>query len=318
MARQKTVQRRKRILKESSCTESSYASMQEVAETDYLNYLKQHKEVVIEDTKISLGVAKNIKSFEPKEFDLECTSVWSFPKRGDWATHKGDYRGNWAPEIPRNLILRYSKPEDTVLDQMMGGGTTLIECKLLNRNAIGLDINMSAVMLTRDRLNFIHPNENDATQKTYLGDARNLDGIKNESIDLIATHPPYANIISYSKERLEGDLSKVGSISQFAGEMKEVAKEAFRVLKPGKYCAVLIGDTRKNKHYVPITPLVMNSFLEAGFVLKEDIIKRQWQCKTTSFWSRKSKDFNFLLIMHEHLYVFRKPEEGENTEKFRY
>lgn len=318
MAQQKKAVKNKKKVKETSRIESGYASMREVNQSDYQDYLKKHKEVLIEDTKIPLGETKKIKVFEPKEFDLECTSVWSFPKRGDWATHKGDYRGNWAPEIPRNIILRYSKPDDTVLDQMMGGGTTLIECKLLNRNAIGLDINPAAVMLTRDRLNFIHPNEDGTTQKTYLGDARNLDGIEKESIDLIATHPPYANIISYSKDQIDGDLSQVGSISQFDWEIKKIAKESFRVLRPGKYCAILIGDTRKNKHYVPITPLVMNSFLEAGFLLKEDIIKRQWQCKTTSFWSRKSKDYNFLLIMHEHLYIFRKPEEGENINKFRY
>jgi len=41
-------------------------------------------------------------------------------------------------------------------------------------------------------------------------------------------------------------------------------------------------------------------------VAKEDIIKRQWNCTTTPYWSQKSKDYNFLLIMHEHLFVFEK------------
>jgi DNA modification methylase len=132
----------------------------------------------------------------------------SFPKRGNWATHKGNYRGNWAPEIPRNLILRYSQPEDTVLDQMCGSGTTLVECKLTGRNGIGVDINKNALMITRDRLNFSYETIDNSipktTQKTYVGDARNLNKIDSESIDLIATHPPYANIIPYSKERIEG------------------------------------------------------------------------------------------------------------------
>ena len=54
-----------------------------------------------------------------------------FKDRGDWATHSGKYRGNWSPYVPRNLILRYSKPGDWILDQFMGSGTTLVEAKLL-------------------------------------------------------------------------------------------------------------------------------------------------------------------------------------------
>ena len=57
---------------------------------------------------------------QPNKFDLEETSIWSFPNRGKWATHSGKYPGNWSPYIPRNLILRYSKPGDWVLDQFLG------------------------------------------------------------------------------------------------------------------------------------------------------------------------------------------------------
>lgn len=45
----------------------------------------------------------------PERFKLEDTTIWSFPERGNWATHSGKYRGNWSPYIPRNIILRYSK-----------------------------------------------------------------------------------------------------------------------------------------------------------------------------------------------------------------
>ena len=83
---------------------------------------------------------KKIK-WEPDNFELQMTTVWSFPERGDWATHNSKYRGNWSPYIPRNLLLRYSQEGDLVLDQFAGGGTTLIEAKLLNRNIIGVDIN---------------------------------------------------------------------------------------------------------------------------------------------------------------------------------
>jgi len=305
---------------------------------EYLDYVKTHKEVTIEDVKIKVGEPHKIEVYQPSNFKLETTTVWSFPDRGDWATHKGDYRGNWAPQVARNLILRYSKPGMLVLDQMCGGGTTLIECKLLGRDAIGVDINYEACILTLDRLNFKY-NSLDAGQKepnikVFQGDARNLDLIEDETIDLIATHPPYANIIPYSKrKKVEGDLSQVYSLDEYLQGMHDVAKESFRVLKPGRFCAILIGDTRKHRHYVPIAFRVLQQFLDVGFILREDIIKCQWNVKKSGqkwaglaktaeeCWVEKPEGkrywTDFLLIYHEHLFVFRKPDKNENLKDYK-
>ena len=113
--------------------------MREVTELEYREFIKGRSQVVVDGTAVKLVDWSQIKLFEPKEFKLERTTVWSFENRGKWATHRGNYRGNWAPEIPRNLILRYSKPGELVLDQMVGSGTTLVECKLLGRDGIGVD-----------------------------------------------------------------------------------------------------------------------------------------------------------------------------------
>lgn len=67
-----------------------------------------------------------------------------------------------------------------------------------------------------------------------------------------------------------------------------------------------MGDTRRNKMYQPLAFKVMDRFIKTGFILKEDIIKRQFNCKATGFWATKSKESNFLLIMHEHLFIFQK------------
>ena len=80
------------------------------------------------------------KKWKPENFELEMNTVWSFPERGNWATHDAKYRGNWSPYIPRNLLLRYSKKGDRVLDQFAGGGTTLVEAKLFKRDILGVDI----------------------------------------------------------------------------------------------------------------------------------------------------------------------------------
>ncbi len=302
--------------------EKVYISMKEITYEDYLKFLKEKTSVIIGDVEIKLKKNWDIKSFGPPEdFMPERTTVWSFPNRGDWATHNGNYRGNWSPYVPRNLILKYTKKGDWVLDQMMGSGTTLVEARLLERNGIGVDINLDAIMVARDRLNFSYnpllPKYREPIIKTYLGDARNLDRIGDEQIDLIATHPPYASIISYTKNKIDnGDLSRL-PLEEYLNGMRKVAEESFRVLKPGKICAILIGDTRKHKHYVPIAFRVMQAFLEAGFVLKEDIIKLQWNMKSTrEKW--RAKDYDFYLIAHEHIFIFRKPLDKKEYKKFRF
>jgi len=99
--------------------------------------------------------------------------------------------------------------------------------------------------------------------------------------------------------------------------MPQVAEECYRVLKPGKHCAILVGDTHKHKHYVPIAFRVMEVFLDVGFILREDVIKLQWHVQTErQRWNPKWRH-DFLLTFHEHLFIFRKPEVGEDTRRLR-
>lgn len=295
--------------------EDVYSGLSLVTTKDFQQFAKRHKEVRIENASIPIGCHLPIKKFAPPEdYKHESFTVWSFPDRGDWSTHNGRYRGNWSPYIPRNLIWKYTEKGDLVLDQMMGSGTTLVECKLLGRNAIGVDINRDAVMVALDRLNFEFDNK--VTIKTYVGDARNLDEVDDDSIDLIATHPPYAGIISYSKAQIKADLSAL-PIDNYLKEMRIVAEESFRVVRPGKHCAILVGDTRRHRHYVPISHNVLHIFLDAGFILKEDIIKIQHKTKRTrEAW--RGSNYDFYKIAHEHLYVFRKPARNENTKQFKH
>lgn len=241
--------------------------------------------------------------WEPENYKMEVSTLWSFSDRGNWATHNGKYRGNWSPYVPRNVIMRYSKEGDIVLDQFLGSGTTLIETKLLKRRGIGVEINPETIIMAKRNLNFNKNKEYEP--RIYNGDARNLYFIPSNSIDLICTHPPYANIIRYSNG-IKGDLSNY-DIDEFISQMKFVAKESFRVLKNNRYCAILMGDTRKSKHIVPLGFRVMEKFLEVGFLLKEIVIKEQRNCKMTGFWYNKSIQHNFLLIAHEYLFIFRKP-----------
>ena len=238
---------------------------------------------------------------QPENFELETNTVWAFPNRGKWATHDAKYRGNWSPYIPRNVILRYSSEGDTVLDQFVGGGTTAVEAKLTGRNFIGFDINPAAVELTKKKLDFEYNTSAEISVK--LGDARKLE-LSDDSIDLICTHPPYADIINYS-DGIDGDLSLL-SIKPFLTEMGTVAEECYRVLKKDKFCAILMGDTRTNGMVQPLAFETMKLFELAGFKLKEIIIKEQHNCKATGYWKTNSIKYNFLLLAHEYLFVFKK------------
>jgi DNA modification methylase len=250
------------------------------------------------------------------KFEQEVTTFWSFPERGDWATHNPKYRGNFAPQIPRNIILNYSNDGDTVLDPMVGSGTTLIECKLLHRNGVGIDINPNAVQLTKKALDFGF--ETSSTQEVHQGDVRNLSQFSDNSIDLICTHPPYLNLVTYSNGKIKGDLSNITSPQKFCDEIELGIREMFRVLKPDHFCAVLIGDTRKAQHYVPLSHFVLQKFLQNGFILKEEIIKGQHNCTFSKRWLTRAKEYKFYLIMHEHLFVFRKPKDRENLSRVRW
>ena len=238
---------------------------------------------------------------QPENFELETNTVWAFQNRGKWATHDAKYRGNWSPYIPRNVILRYSSEGDTVLDQFVGGGTTAVEAKLTGRNFIGFDINPAAVELTQKKLDFEYNTSAEISVK--LGDARKLE-LSDDSIDLICTHPPYADIINYS-DGIDGDLSLL-SINPFLTEMGTVAEECYRVLKKDKFCAILMGDTRKKGMVQPLAFETMQLFELAGFKLKEIIIKEQHNCKATGYWKTNSIKYKFLLLAHEYLFVFKK------------
>ncbi len=316
-------------------------SMREVSVDEYLDFVSRNRSVTIEDQVIPLEPIE-VRRLEPLPDELTdvSTTVWSFPERGSWATHRGDYRGNWAPQIPRALILKYTEPGDTVLDPMVGSGTTCIEAVLLGRNCIAVDINYNAVILTHHRLyhlvkalregrasgilnyilNYVGngavSNAVNAWYRVYHGDARNLDKIPDNSIDLVATHPPYFNIIRYGERGVEGDLSRAGSLEEYLAMMRQVAKEIYRVLKPGGVLGILVGDTRVKKHYVPISHYVLLILLDVGFVLKEEVIKVQHKMKTTrEVWARL-KDRDFLLIYHEKLFILEKPSKRDEELKY--
>src|SRR3989344_2417826 len=80
-----------------------------------------------------------------KESEILTDSLWIIPERDKTGKHNGFYHGNFIPQIPRQLILRYTKKNEIVFDPFLGGGTTAYEAENLNRNFIGIDIQKKLV-----------------------------------------------------------------------------------------------------------------------------------------------------------------------------
>ena len=86
--------------------------------------------------------------------------------------------------------------------------------------------------------------------------------------------------------------------------LEQVAREAYRVLKKQGICAFMIGDIRRAGYVLPLGMNSMQKFVDAGFKLKEIVIKEQHNCKSTGYWEKQNN--NFLLLAHEYIFVFEK------------
>ncbi len=163
-----------------------------------------------------------------------------------------------------------------------------------------MDINPRSVSISETNLKF----QCNTSSRIFVkqGSATDLSFIKDSRIDFVCTHPPYADIIKYSKD-IEGDISLLKT-DVFLQEMFKVATESYRVLKQGKMCAIMIGDIRKYGKVIPLGFNVMNCFLRTGFSLKEIIIKEQHNCRSTGYWQHRNN--KFLLLSHEYIFVFQK------------
>lgn len=274
------------------------------------------KRIVEEGKATILPATTAVTEWKPRDFHQERTTVWDFPNRGSWAVHRGDFRGNWSPRIARNLILKYTKRNDIVLDPFVGGGTTVIEAWLLRRRSVGLDVSPYSIKHTLATLKGLKHSDGTPSQldirckpKIGMGDARKLRdkmhgfGITDESIALACLHPPYLNTLKYSANIME-DLSRIRNPYEFCKEMRTVAREVYSVLRRQGKCALLIGDVRRQGKLIPLGWMVMNEFCLENFELTHNVIKVQHNDRSNQFWAT-SKNID-LLIAHEYLFIFSK------------
>ena len=87
--------------------------------------------------------------------DISTDSLWIINKRDSSGNHKGDYHGNFVPQIPNQLLKRYTKKGDWVLDAFLGSGTTAVASILEKRNYIGIELNKKYYDISIQRINEI-------------------------------------------------------------------------------------------------------------------------------------------------------------------
>ena len=116
------------------------------------------------------------------------------------------FAGKLVPHLVRKLIHKYSAKGDLILDAFCGSGTIPVEAKLNGRRCIAIDLNKKCVSLTKRKLAALNTFSENAHQHASIdvreGDARELGFIKDDSIDLVLTHPPYWGLIDFSEFRM--------------------------------------------------------------------------------------------------------------------
>jgi DNA modification methylase len=251
----------------------------------------------------------NWKEYE----DILTDSLWIMNRRDNSGAHNGGYWGNYIPQIPNQLLRRYTKQGEWVLDPFLGSGTTLIECKRLGRNGIGVDLNPEAVNLSLDN---ISKENNDFNVRTEVinGDSTELNfkeelekrGVK--SVQFITLHPPYWDIIKFSDN--EKDLSNTKSIDEFLNSFGKVIENTYDILDEGRYLSVVIGDKYSKGEWIPLGFQLMNEVLKRGYTLKSIVIKNFEETKgkmnQKALWRYRALAGGFYVFKHEYIFLFRK------------
>ncbi|KAJ2675361.1 hypothetical protein IWW42_001145 [Coemansia sp. RSA 1085] len=253
------------------------------------------------------------------------SSYFDIPGRAPrWGSHSGtDYHGTWLPQTVRRALLRYTKRGDRVLSNFLGRGTDAIECFLLSRKCIGVDINPSAVALAQRNCSFtIMPDSGMSVEfrpAIMQGDARQLTSglwpgatyfAEPESFDHILSHPPYKDCVLYSTN-IEGDLSRFPGPEEFQREMEKVVSESWRLLRMGRHLTLGIGDNRAECFYIPVSYQLFRTYINYGFELEELIVKRQRYCQAFGLGTYLCVQFDFLMFTHEFIATLRKVPQNQ-------
>ncbi|MEW6201573.1 MAG: DNA methyltransferase [bacterium] len=264
--------------------------------------------------KTKTGRINDINLHRWKEYDEILTdSLWVLDRRDTAGAHLGWYWGNFIPQIPHQMMRRYTKKGDWVLDTFAGSGTTLIECRRLGRNGIGIELNPEVTEKARMLIE-TEPNADNVVSQMVTGDSRTVDtgetlsrfGVKR--VQLLIMHPPYHDIIKFSED--EKDLSNAKDTDVFLKMLGEAVDNATPFLEKGRYFALVIGDKYSRSEWIPLGFYCMQEVLKRGYALKSIIVKNFDETRAKrnqkELWHYRALVGGFYIFKHEYIMVFKK------------
>ena len=243
------------------------------------------------------------------------TTLWEYPSQhyddGLGNTEQGSkgYEGATPSWVIWQVLERYTREGDRVLDPMCGSGTTLDVCRDRGRKGIGFDL-----APTRDDI--------------ARADAREMP-LDENAVELVFIDPPYSTHIAYSDDpacigKLDageqpgrGDAEPMGAAYYEA--MEEVIAEAARVLRPGGVLAVYVSDSwRKRKRSGD--PVFMPIGFELFSIARDYLDPIDVVCVARhnaklgrGNWHKAAEEENFFLRGFNYLLLFRKADAASVT-----
>jgi hypothetical protein len=260
----------------------------------------------------------NLKNWREHQ-DIITDSLWIIRERDKSGAHKGDYHGNFIPQIPNQLMRRFTKKGDVVLDTFLGSGTTLIECRRLGRNGIGIELLPKIAEIAKQRISQELLFDKKVFTEVIIGDStkketrQKVDEILKtrgkQNVQLIIMHPPYHDIIKFS-DRPE-DLSNAKSVEDFLKLFGNVVSNFLDLLEKNHYLAVVIGDKYTNSEWVPLGFMVMQEVLKQGnlslkSIMVKNMVNNRAKRNQENLWRYRALVGGFYIFRHEYILLFQK------------
>ena len=220
--------------------------------------------------------------------DLEAYTCWDFPTQSDREVQAGDasFNGVTPARCAVNLVRRFSRPGQLVVDPMAGSGTIGEVARALGRRALSFDLVPRRPPILR-------------------ADARSWP-LSDAIAALVVVDSPYSNNVAYGS-----DPRCLGRIScrdpRFYEEMRRVAAEAHRVLEPGGILAWIIADEYKAGTYTPVGIQLHGILSEALEPVDTVVLVRHHDRSASPMWEHRARRFNFFLRGFKFLFILRKP-----------
>lgn len=220
---------------------------------------------------------------------LQTTTLWEYPSQHYGPGNQGDknYAGATPSWIIWNLLCRYTKKKDLVVDPMAGSGTTIDVARDLSRKGLGYDLAP-------------------ARKDIFRADARKLP-LEDEKADFVFIDPPYSTHIRYSgKQQCIGELS--ASQPAYYKAMEQVIAEIDRVLRPDRYMALYVSDSFERKK--PFSPIGMELFFRLQQVFEPvDVVcvVRHNKKLKKKHWHTSAIEGNYFLRGFNYLFIMYKP-----------